>query len=235
MLGKNIIRKSVTTATLVAVWCVYSMVAVALPQDVKGEITVTGQVTVNGQAAVSGATIMSDSMIATAKGSSAVVSLGKLGRVEVQPETTMTLKFSDGSIIAMLDSGRVRISSSSGVASTVTTKNATFTGDMGQANNYVVEAECSHSHVDATSGLVTMREAANSKQVAAGSTATAGNLTQAGCKPCLRPDSAPQTSIAGSPLLLLLAAGAAGLGIYLALRDDDSDLGGGGTVVSPTR
>ena len=47
MLGKNIIRKSVTLTTIAAVWCVYSMVAVALPKDTAGEITVTGQVTVN--------------------------------------------------------------------------------------------------------------------------------------------------------------------------------------------
>lgn len=235
MLGKNIIRKSVTTATLVAVWCVYSMVAYALPVDVSGEITVTGQVTVNGKAAVSGATIFSDSTITTAAGSSAVVSLGKLGRVEVQPDSTMTLRFSDGSIVATLDQGRVRVSSSAGIATTVATKHGTAIGDSSQANNFVVEAECSHTHLDTTSGVATLRDGSDDKRVAAGTTAVAGNLTQAGCKPCLRPDSAPSPNFAGSPLLLLLAAGAAGLGIWLATRDDDSDLGGGGTVVSPVR
>ena len=57
MLGTNKIRKSVTVMTAVAVWCVYSMVALAAPGDITGEITVTGQVTVNGQAAVSNSTI----------------------------------------------------------------------------------------------------------------------------------------------------------------------------------
>src|SRR5688500_4091257 len=140
MVGTNILRKSVTTFTMVAVWCVYSMVAFAMPGDVSGELTVSGQVTVNGQPAASNSTILSGAVINSAAGSSAVVSLGKLGRVEVQEGTSVTLRFSDSGIIAMLDSGRVRVSSSPGVASTVTTKNATFLGDVAQSNNYLVEA-----------------------------------------------------------------------------------------------
>jgi hypothetical protein len=235
MLGKNILRKSVTTATMVAVWCVYSMVAFALPKDVSGEITVTGSVTVNGQAVVSNSTILSGAVINAAKGSSAVVSLGKLGRVEVQEETTVTLRFSDSGIIASLDLGRLRVSNSSGVATTVTTKTATFLGDAGQANNFIVEAECSHSHVDTSAGIVTMREGSSDKQVVAGTTATAGNLVQTGCKPCLRPDSAPGPAVGNWPWLLLLAGGAAAVGIFLGTRKDDNDFGGGGTVVSPVR
>ncbi len=48
MLGKNIVRKFVTLTTLAAVWCVFSMVALAAPVATTGELTVSGQVTVNG-------------------------------------------------------------------------------------------------------------------------------------------------------------------------------------------
>ena len=79
----------------------------------QGQLTAVGKVTVNGQSAISGATVFSDSTVTTAKGSSAVVSLGKLGRVEVMPDTTMNLKFDGSSFTAMLEAGRVRVSSGS--------------------------------------------------------------------------------------------------------------------------
>ncbi len=235
MLGKNIIRRSITSATLVAVWCVYSMVAIAAPMDVAGEITVSGQVMVNGQPAVSNSTVLSGAVITTGANSSAVVSLGKIGRVEILANSNLTLRFADNSIVAILSDGKARFSDPAGVAATVTTKNATFIADSGQANNFLVEVECSHTHIDTMTGVVTMREGSNDKQVAAGTSATAGNMTQTGCKPCLRPGSAPGPAIAGMPWLILLAAGAAGVGIYLGTDNGDTSIGGGTVIVSPTR
>ncbi len=235
MLGKNIIRKFVTLSTVAAVWCVYSMVAFAMPIDSAGEITVTGQVTVNGQPAVSNSTVLSGAVIATSTGSSAIVSLGKLGRVEIMANSNLTLRFGDSNIVAVLTTGKARVSNSAGVATTVTTKDTTVIADSGQADNFVVEVECSHTHVDTTTGVVTMRIGSTDKQVVAGSTAVAGNLVQQGCAPCLRPNSAPETAIAGLPWLLLVAAGAAGIGIWLATRSDDTRIGGGVIIVSGTR
>lgn len=87
---------------------------------VTGQIAITGRVTVNGQLAATGDTISSGSTVETAKGSSAVVSLGKLGRVEALPETKMKLRFDDSSISIALDSGRVRVQTGPGVAATIT-------------------------------------------------------------------------------------------------------------------
>ena len=235
MLGKNISRKFITSFTLAAVCCVYSMVAFAMPVDQAGEITVTGQVTVNGQPAVSNSTVLSGAVIETGANSSAVVSLGKLGRVELLADSKLTLNFSPSSITAMLDEGKVRVSSSSGVAATVTTKDMTAIADSSQADNFLVEVECSHSHVDTTTGLVTMRIGSNDKQVAAGTTAVAGNLNQAGCKPCMRPNSAPEVATVGLPWLILLAAGAAGIAIWLGTQHGNTTNNGGVVVISPTR
>jgi hypothetical protein len=235
MLGKNILRKTVTSATLVAVWCVYSMVAFAMPKDFAGDIKVTGQVMVNGQAAISNSTVLSGAVITTADNSTAEVSLGKTGRIEILANSNVTLRFTETSIVAVLSEGKARVANAAGVSATVTTKNGTFIADAGQADNFLVEAECSHSHVDTMAGVVTLRDGSSDKQVVAGSTATAGNLVQTGCKPCLRPDSAPGPAIGNWPWLLLLAAGAAGVGIYLGTKGDDTNFGGNGTVVSPVR
>jgi len=233
MLGKNF-RKITTSFTAAAVLCVYSMVGLAATKDLTGEISVVGQVSVNGQTAVSNSTIISGSTIVTGADSSAIISLGKTGRIEVLANSNIVLNFSDTSIVGILDSGKARVANASGVATTITTKDTTVIADAAQADNFTVEVECSHTHVDTTAGLVTMREGASDKQVAAGTSATAGNLAQTGCKPCLRPDSAPPVRVAGWPWLILLAAGVAGAAILLG-GNNDVDTGGGPIVISPTR
>ena len=197
MLGKIVMRKFIATLTAAAVLSVYSSIALAAVGDFTGEITVSGQVTVNGQSAVSNSTIISGSTIVTGADSNAVVSLGKAGRVEIMADSNLVLNFSEGSIVGILSSGKARVSNAAGVATTMTTKDATIIADAGQADNFLVEVECSHTHVDTTGGLVTMREGSNDKQVSAGTSATAGNLSQAGCKPCLRPNSAPPVRFGG--------------------------------------
>lgn len=239
MLGKNSFRKSITVLTAVAVWCVYSMVAFAASPDTTGEISVIGQVTVNGQPAVSNSTVVSGSTIATGANSSAIVSLGKTGRVELAADSNITLKFANNSIVGVLSSGKARVSNSAGVATTITTKDAAVIADAGQANSFAVQVECSHTHVDTVSGLVTMRSGSNDKQIAAGTDAVAGNLSQTGCQPCLRPNSAPPVATLGLGALpivaiLLAAAGAVGAAVLLGSNNETTTTGGGTIVVSPS-
>jgi hypothetical protein len=234
MFGNNSFRKLVTLTTLVAVWSVYSMVALAAPNSSTAEITVTGQVTVNGQAAVSNSTILSGSTIVTGTDSSAVISLGKTGRVEVMSDSNLSLQFSDSSIVGIISSGKVRVTNAAGVAATMTSKDAVAIADAGQSNTFVVEVECSHTHVDTMAGVVTMREGTNDKQVVAGTTATAGNLAQTGCQPCLRPNSAPPLRFGGPWWLVLVAAGVAIVAVAVG-RKTDVEVGGGVIVVSPVR
>lgn len=234
MLGKNCFQKITTSLTAVAVLCVYSMVGLAGTKDLTGEITVSGQVSVNGQSAVSNTTIVSGSTIVTGPDSSAVISLGKTGRIEVLADSNIVLNFSDSSIVGILSSGKARVANAAGVSTTITTKDTTVIADVSQTDNFTVEVECSHTHVDTTAGLVTMREGSSDKQVAAGTTATAGNLSQTGCKPCLRPDSAPPVRVAGWPWLLLAAAGVAGVALLLG-GGNDIDTDGSVIIISPTR
>jgi hypothetical protein len=242
MLGKNWTRKSLAILTTFAVWSVFTMVAFAAPKDLTAEISVTGQVTVNGNPTTVNSTIGSDSTITTGANSSAVVSLGKLGRVELQADSSVQLKFSDSTIVAILSAGKVRVSNASGVAATVTTKDAAIIGDIAQANTFDVEVECSHTHAETIAGLVTMRSGSNDKQVAAGSGSIAGNLEQSGCQPCKRPGGTPGAfPVAGLgagalAAIIIGAIGAAGAAIFFGGSNGTDVTSGGGTVVvSPNR
>lgn len=245
MFGK-IIRKSVSLLVAVSVWSVFSMAVIAAPDDTMGEITITGgQVTVNGQNVVSGSTVTSDSTIVTETNATATINLGKNGRVEVLSDSTLNLKFSSNSIIGMLTAGKIRITNSAGVATSVTTRNATVIADAGQANSFGVdvgcadEARCTQTYVETSTGLVTLRSGSTDKQVAAGTDATFGNPSQTGCKPCLRPGSVPPVATAGlgtgALAALLLAAGGAVAAAILLGRDNNVEIGGGAIVVSTSR
>ncbi|HYG09434.1 MAG TPA: hypothetical protein VD835_05635, partial [Pyrinomonadaceae bacterium] len=123
MISRNWSRMAISLCLTVAILSTFSMVALAAPaQSPSGELSVVGEVSVNGTNAISGATVFTDSTVTTAKGSSAVVSLGKLGRVEVLPESSIKLSFTDNSVTGTLDAGRVRLSTSSGTATSIITK-----------------------------------------------------------------------------------------------------------------
>jgi len=109
MLDKNRIHKFVTVMTIAAVWCVSSSLAYAMPEKVTGEITVSGQVTVNGQPAVNNATILSGETIVSGSDSTAVISVGKSGRIQLAPNTSVALTFHDNSISGQLTSGNLSV------------------------------------------------------------------------------------------------------------------------------
>ena len=91
----------------------------ARAEDPMGMLTVTGMVKVNGKPAATGDIVASGSTVETAAHSSAVVSLGKLGRVEATAETKMTLRYGDNNIGVLLDMGIVKVSTGEGVIATI--------------------------------------------------------------------------------------------------------------------
>jgi ferric-dicitrate binding protein FerR (iron transport regulator) len=237
MISRTLSRKAITLALTVAVWSVYSMVGLAVQaqKGMTGDLSVVGDVSVNGASAISGATIFSDSTITTAKGSSAVVSLGKLGRFEVLSESSVKLSFNETGITAMLDAGRVRVSSSTGVNASVMTKDGTAVADSTQPNVFLVDMECGNTQVATQSGRVELRTGDSVKQIAAGNQDTAGQAAP-GTR-CTRLTTPDMDGIGGGALAaLLLAAGGAIIAAIIAARDDDDfNFGDDVIVISPAR
>lgn len=88
-----------------------------------GQLIANGPVTVNGNKAITGTTVFTDSNVVVdcAKGNSAIVNLGKLGRIEFVAGTKMTLRFSDGLISGNIQDGKAVISTPGGVKVEVNT------------------------------------------------------------------------------------------------------------------
>ena len=151
-------------------------------QDQMGQLTVVGMVKVNGKPAVTGDIVSSGDGVQTAAHSSAVVSLGKLGRVEALPESKANLSFDGGSIKAALESGRVRVSSGSDTAARISTRDGEAVADATQANSFTVDATCGDTLASVQTGRVELRAGGTVKQIAAGGQDTAGTAKPGTCR-----------------------------------------------------
>ena len=95
-----------------------------------GQLIATGSVTVNGNKAITGTTVYPDSRIAVdcAKRNSAIVNLGKLGRIELTAGAKLTLRFGEGLIAGELTEGKALISTPPGVKVAVNTPDGVTSG-----------------------------------------------------------------------------------------------------------
>jgi FecR protein len=225
-------RKAIAASVAVAVLSVYSMVVLASPGlKASGELSVSGQVAVNGQKVISGGTLFSDSVITTAEKSSATVSISKLGRVELAPNSSLRLSFSAKSISGLLESGSARVSSLAGVSVNISTKDGVVVVDGSQATSFTVNTAHGNTVVTTESGIAELRAGSAVKHIAAGENATAGT-------PNPMPQGADDEGLHGGKLaaLLLAAGGAVAAVLYAALHNNDINFGGGSVnVISPTK
>jgi phage baseplate assembly protein gpV len=163
-----------------------AFVAFATPPQTSQEsgkfLQVVGSVQLNGTNALAGGTVLSDSLITTGQNSSAVVSLGKLGRVEVFSQTVMELAFGDRGVSVELEAGRVRLSSSQNVLVLVRTLDGVVLTTSDQRNEFTVDVSCGNTFVAVAKGSVELRAGGTIKQIAAGSQDSAGTPIP-GCTP----------------------------------------------------
>lgn len=161
-------------------------------QEKVGLLTVSGSVTVNGKPVATGDIVAPGSEVQTAKGSSAVVSLGKLGRVEVQSSTTVKLTYIDmstthntASFSVRLGDGIVKVSTGEGLGFFVdcfVQSGMTATRPSGRNGQQVftVDSTCGNTVVSVAKGNVELRTKTGVKQIAAGGQDSAGQA-KPGC------------------------------------------------------
>lgn len=223
MLTQPLGRTLVTPTLLLAIPLSYSMVVLAA-QQTTGSLTVNGEVSINGTRAISGTTVFSDSTVTTAKGSSAVVSLGKLGRVEVLPDSSVNFRFSETGVTGMLQSGRVRFSTLSGVNASVTTKDGIAVADPAQSNTFMVDLTCGNTVVSTQAGRVELRSAGTGndvKQIGPGKRETAGQPT-AGTR-CVAETTSEKGWVSPVTITALLLAAGGVIATVILLGPDNAE------------
>jgi len=213
MNSKLWIRKTISSCLMVAILATYSMVALANSDRAAGELTVSGRtingetptVIVNGEAAKTGRTIFSSSSIATPENTSAILSLGKAGEIEVAPNSNLTLSFDDNAAQATLTAGSFKvIRSEQGI-------NVTSNG-----TSYVVAAGASAS---ATAGMID-----DDYKDGQGKCIDANKNGKEECDNAI-----------GWVWVLVAGGAAVAVFVGVTQGNNNYTLGGGGQVISPNR
>lgn len=198
MNSKVLFRKALSMCLVVATIATYSMVALAGSERVAGELLITGKnvngeapfVKVNGEMAQNGRSVFSSSTIATPENANAIINLGKLGKIELAPNTVLALTFDEKGISGDLAAGQVSVLSAS--------------------------------------NLVNITTANGNAKLNAGESATAKGA---------KAQDDDNSGGGGNYLIWALILGGAAAGIIIAATSNNNrvSLGGGTTVVSPTR
>lgn len=229
------VRKTIAVSLASAVVMTSSMFALAAPgnQPQLAELTVSGApadgdvpfVSVNGERAISGRSIQSSTTITTPNTSSATINLGKLGRVEVAPNSNFVLNFNEKGISGNLISGNVRVVGTENSENSIQTKDSIVVASQAGDKAFTVNALDTATSVTSESGTVALNSNGKSTTVNAGQTQTSGQTTD--------DDGVGSGTIAAYALVF---GAAAAVLIYVATSDNNElQFGAGGTTVSPTR
>lgn len=117
MNSKKWFRKALSMCLVFATIATYSMVALASSDKIAGELLISGKnidgatpyVSVNGEPAQNGRSIFSSSTIATPENANAIINIGKIGKIELAPNTTLAITFSENGISGDLLAGQVTV------------------------------------------------------------------------------------------------------------------------------
>ena len=116
-MNRKWINKVVSLCLTLTLLATYSMTVSAKTDRMAGELTISGKlskgetpaVLVNGEMAQNGRSIFSSSTIATPADANAIINIAKLGKIELAPNTNLTISFDEKGINGDLTSGKVTV------------------------------------------------------------------------------------------------------------------------------
>jgi hypothetical protein len=161
---RSLLSRAVALSLVVSFLSVQATISFASPATrvISAELTVSGQaargekpyVLVNGEQAFSGRTFFSNRNIATTETTSATISLGRLGRIDLAPSSSLNLEFSEGRIAGVLSTGSVSVVSSEGVSVKIDTPDDSVTNKENSPSRFSVAVVDGRTGVAVQSGTL---------------------------------------------------------------------------------
>ena len=116
-MNRKWINKVVSLCLTIALLATYSMTVSAKTDRMAGELTISGKLTngvtpavlVNGETAQNGRSIFTSSIITTPADANAIIGIAKLGKIELAPNTSLTINFDENGITGDLVAGKVTV------------------------------------------------------------------------------------------------------------------------------
>lgn len=141
MNGNLRVNRMLSVCLSVALITSYSTAALGGSEKIAGEISVSGKIAsgqnpfvkINGENVQSGRSVFTDSTIATPDNATAIVNLGKTGRIELAPNTIIQLSFNNEGIKGNLSAGRVTVLTSTNGMTVTTPDGKTIAVDEGDS------------------------------------------------------------------------------------------------------
>ncbi|HEX4948569.1 MAG TPA: hypothetical protein VFZ34_17980 [Blastocatellia bacterium] len=242
-MGSKMAGMKKTTALLlvVAVGAFQSLITGAAMAQVTpklaGNLSVRGLVTLNGVNVGSGATVFDGGQIKTGNNGTAIVSLGKMGQVELAADSELVLKLDAGTIGGNLRSGQATVSAPAGVGVNILTTEGVAVAEGRDATVMTVDVACGNTRVSSSRSDAKVTSGNRVEIVAAGQEVAVGAQATGNPQRCPRLAAATArvgatTALSGGALaaLILVGIGGAVAGIIAATQGDDTSSNVGGVL-----
>lgn len=219
-------RNVLACCLMLAIFVASSTFALALPEykPSTGELIVLGRntegetpfVMLNGERAFSGRTFFSSGTIATSEDNNATVKLGKLGYINLAPNSILSLSFGNNKISGNLIAGQIKVFSNEGIEVKIQTADQVIANNASQNNVFTVDIQTEATKATAETGSVNLNN---------------GDTT-------IPTQSRQQTATDGNSYidpLIVFSAIVAVAAIYAITNNNNSNNGGVSNTVSQTR